>query len=381
MSEVKTDEVVLTLDPFKEEVKEEVATVEDTAKEAKGYLDDVNLTDAEKKMVDEFSKTIDISNTNIILQYGSSAQQKMADFSEAALQNVKTKDLDEISDMLTGLIVQLKGFDLDDADKKGIKGWFKKSSKKATALMSKYDTVNDNITKIVNQLESHQITLYKDIATLDEMYNRNLTNFKELTMYIIAGQKKLDEARATTLQELIDKAQETGLAEDSQKANDFAELCNRFEKKLYDLKLTREVSIQMGPQIRLVQSSDTLMVEKIQSTIQNTIPLWKNQMVISLGLSHSMEAMKVQQAVSDMTNELLKENADKLRVATTETAKESERGIVDIETLQHTNEQLIGTLDDVMRIQKEGREKRQAAEAELARIETELKNKLIEISK
>ena len=382
MAEVKTDEVVLTLDPFNEAVKEEVVASTQEPSQAINLLDESSLTEAEKKMVDEFSKQIDISNTNVILQYGASAQQKMSDFSEAALQNVKTKDLDEISDMLSNLIVELKGFDIDEEGKgKGLKNLFKKQANKLTIVKAKYDDVNDNINKIVNQLEAHEITLYKDIATLDEMYNRNLTNFKELTMYIIAGQKKLNEARETTLQELINHAQETGLAEDSQKANDFAELCNRFEKKLYDLKLTREISIQMGPQIRLVQSSDTLMVEKIQSTIQNTIPLWKNQMVIALGLNHSMEAMKVQQAVSDMTNELLKENADKLRVATTETAKESERGIVDIETLQHTNQQLIGTLDDVMRIQKEGREKRQAAEAELAKIETELKNKLIEISR
>lgn len=380
MTEVKQDEVVLTLDPFKEEVKQEVVpeVKEDNSK--KKLLDEDVLTEAEKKMVNEFTKQINIEDTNVILQYGASAQQKMADFSEAALQNVKTKDLDEISGMLTDLIVELKGFDTDDKEK-GLFALFKKQGNKIKALKAKYDDVNDNITKIVNQLEAHEITLYKDIATLDEMYNRNLVNFKELTMYIIAGEKKLQEARETTLQQLIDHAQETGLAEDSQKANDYAELCTRFEKKLYDLKLTREISIQMGPQIRLVQGSDTLMVEKIQSTIQNTIPLWKNQMVIALGLNHSMEAMKVQKEVSNMTNELLKSNADKLRVATTETAKESERGIVDIETLQHTNTQLIGTLDDVMKIQREGREKRQAAEAELLKIENELKQKLLEISR
>ncbi len=380
MTEVKQDEVVLTLDPFKEEVKQEVVpeVKEDNSK--KKLLDEDVLTEAEKKMVNEFTKQINIEDTNVILQYGASAQQKMADFSEAALQNVKTKDLDEISGMLTDLIVELKGFDTDDKEK-GLFALFKKQGNKIKALKAKYDDVNDNITKIVNQLEAHEITLYKDIATLDEMYNRNLVNFKELTMYIIAGEKKLQEARETTLQQLIDHAQETGLAEDSQKANDYAELCTRFEKKLYDLKLTREISIQMGPQIRLVQGSDTLMVEKIQSTIQNTIPLWKNQMGIALGLNHSMEAMKVQKEVSNMTNELLKSNADKLRVATTETAKESERGIVDIETLQHTNTQLIGTLDDVMKIQREGREKRQAAEAELLKIENELKQKLLEISR
>jgi len=380
MTEVKQDEVVLTLDPFKEETKQEVAAEEKAEETKKKLLDEDVLSEAEKKMVDEFTKQINIEDTNVILQYGASAQQKMADFSEAALQNVKTKDLDEISGMLTDLIVELKGFDTDDKDK-GLFALFKKQGNKVKALKAKYDDVNDNINKIVNQLEAHEITLYKDIATLDEMYNRNLVNFKELTMYIIAGEKKLQEARETTLQELINHAQETGLAEDSQKANDYAELCTRFEKKLYDLKLTREISIQMGPQIRLVQGSDTLMVEKIQSTIQNTIPLWKNQMVIALGLNHSMEAMKVQKEVSNMTNELLKSNADKLRVATTETARESERGIVDIETLQHTNTQLIGTLDDVMKIQREGREKRQAAEAELYRIENELKNKLLEISR
>lgn len=380
MTEVKQDEVVLTLDPFKEEVKQEVVAEVKDDNGKKKLLDEDVLTEAEKKMVNEFTKQINIEDTNVILQYGASAQQKMADFSEAALQNVKTKDLDEISGMLTDLIVELKGFDTDDKEK-GLFALFKKQGNKIKALKAKYDDVNDNITKIVNQLEAHEITLYKDIATLDEMYNRNLVNFKELTMYIIAGEKKLQEARETTLQQLIDHAQETGLAEDSQKANDYAELCTRFEKKLYDLKLTREISIQMGPQIRLVQGSDTLMVEKIQSTIQNTIPLWKNQMVIALGLNHSMEAMKVQKEVSNMTNELLKSNADKLRVATTETAKESERGIVDIETLQHTNTQLIGTLDDVMKIQREGREKRQAAEAELLKIENELKQKLLEISR
>ncbi len=374
MTNIKEKETpVLTLDPLMQEVSElDVKTLTKS-------VDETNLTPEEKKMVDEFAQQIDISNTNVILQYGSGAQQKMAEFSESALQNVKTKDLDEVSDMITSLVVELKGFDLDE--KKGIIGLFKKSANKLQALKAKYNDVSVNIQTIVDHLERHQYTLYKDIAMLDEMYKRNLTNFKELSMYIIAGQKKLEEVRATTLQELIDKAQASGLPEDSQKANDFAELCNRFEKKLYDLKLTREISIQMGPQIRLVQGGDTLMVEKIQSTLQNTIPLWKNQMVIALGLSHSQEAIKVQREVTDMTNELLKSNADRLRMATVETAKESERGIVDIETLQHTNEQLIGTLDDVMIIQKEGRQKRQAAEVELARIEENLKKKLLEISK
>lgn len=374
MTNIKEKETpVLTLDPLMQEVSElDVKTLTKS-------VDETNLTPEEKKMVDEFAQQIDISNTNVILQYGSGAQQKMAEFSESALQNVKTKDLDEVSDMITSLVVELKGFDLDE--KKGIIGLFQKSANKLQALKAKYNDVSVNIQTIVDHLERHQYTLYKDIAMLDEMYKRNLTNFKELSMYIIAGQKKLEEVRATTLQELIDKAQASGLPEDSQKANDFAELCNRFEKKLYDLKLTREISIQMGPQIRLVQGGDTLMVEKIQSTLQNTIPLWKNQMVIALGLSHSQEAIKVQREVTDMTNELLKSNADRLRMATVETAKESERGIVDIETLQHTNEQLIGTLDDVMIIQKEGRQKRQAAEVELARIEENLKKKLLEISK
>ena len=374
MTNIKEKETpVLTLDPLMQEVGElDVKTLTKS-------VDETNLTPEEKKMVDEFAQQIDISNTNVILQYGSGAQQKMAEFSESALQNVKTKDLDEVSDMITSLVVELKGFDLDE--KKGIIGLFKKSANKLQALKAKYNDVSVNIQTIVDHLERHQYTLYKDIAMLDEMYKRNLTNFKELSMYIIAGQKKLEEVRATTLQELIDKAQASGLPEDSQKANDFAELCNRFEKKLYDLKLTREISIQMGPQIRLVQGGDTLMVEKIQSTLQNTIPLWKNQMVIALGLSHSQDAIKVQREVTDMTNELLKSNADRLRMATVETAKESERGIVDIETLQHTNEQLIGTLDDVMIIQKEGRQKRQAAEVELARIEENLKKKLLEISK
>lgn len=374
MTELKNSETpVLILDPIKEVPQK----MEDLSGSTK--LDDSNLTEEERKMVADFAKQIDIGNTNVILQYGSAAQQKMAEFSESALQNVKTKDLDEVSDMITSLVVELKGFDLDE--KKGIIGLFKKSANKLQALKARYNDVDANIQTIVDHLEKHQYILYKDIAMLDEMYKRNLINFKELSMYIIAGQRKLDESRATTLKELVAKAQQSGLAEDSQKANDYAELCNRFEKKLYDLKLTREISIQMGPQIRLVQGSDTLMVEKIQSTIQNTIPLWKNQMVIALGLSHSQEAIKVQREVTDMTNELLKSNADRLRMATVETAKESERGIIDIETLQHTNEQLIGTLDDVMNIQKEGRIKRQAAEVELAKIEESLKQKLLEISK
>lgn len=364
---------VLTLDPIMQETqKMEVGSVTKV-------IEEDNLSPEEKQLVENFAKQIDISNTNVILQYGSAAQQKMAEFSESALQNVKTKDLDEVSDMITNLVVELKGFDMDE--KKGIIGLFKKSVNKLQALKARYNDVNVNIEIIVDKLEKYQYVLYKDIAMLDEMYKRNLINFKELSMYIVAGQKKLDEARNNTLKELIARAQETGLAEDSQKANDFAELCNRFEKKLYDLKLTREISIQMGPQIRLVQGGDTLMVEKIQSTLQNTIPLWKNQMVIALGLSHSQEAIKVQREVTDMTNQLLKSNADRLRMATGEIARESERGIIDIETLQHTNEQLIGTLDDVMNIQKEGREKRQAAEVELAKIEANLKQKLLEISK
>jgi len=373
MTNTKETTPVLTLDPLMQEVGE--LDVETLTKN----VDEANLSEEEKKMVADFAKQIDISNTNVILQYGSAAQQKMAEFSESALQNVKTKDLDEVSDMITNLVVELKGFDLDE--KKGIIGLFKKSANKLQALKAKYNDASDNIQTIVDHLERHQYILYKDIAMLDEMYKRNLTNFKELSMYIVAGQKKLEEVRKTTLKDMIDKAKASGLPEDSQKANDFAELCNRFEKKIYDLKLTREISIQMGPQIRLVQGGDTLMVEKIQSTLQNTIPLWKNQMVIALGLSHSQEAIKVQREVTDMTNELLKSNADKLRMATVETAKESERGIVDIETLQHTNEQLIGTLDDVMTIQKEGRAKRQAAEVELTRIEEALKQKLLEISK
>lgn len=373
MTENKTP--VLTLEGLQQE-KEEAEKVDVTAAV---LIDDSILTEAEKKLVADFSQQIDINNTNVILQYGAAAQQKMAEFSETALQNVKTKDLNEVSGMITDLIVELKGFEIEE--EKGIFSFFKKTANKAQALKARYDDVSDNIQKIVDSLENHQVILYKDIALLDEMYDRNLLNFKELSMYIIAGQKKLEEARNVELQALIEKAQQTGLAEDSQKANDFAELCNRFEKKLYDLKLTREISLQMGPQIRLVQGSDSLMVEKIQSTLQNTIPLWKNQMVIALGLSHSQEAIKVQREVTNMTNELLKSNADNLRIATTETAKEAERGIIDIETLQHTNQQLIGTLDDIMNIQQEGRSKRQAAEVELARIEGELKQKLLEISK
>ncbi len=345
---------------------------------AENYLENVNLSEAELKMVDDFAEQIDLSNTAIVLQYGASAQKKVADFSENALEGVRTKDLGEVSGLITDLVADLKGFDVSE-EQKGLFGFLKKGSNSMTKLKAKYDTVEQNVDKVTDVLEGHQQTLTKDIVMLDKMYDSNLTYYKELTMYIVAGKKKLAQERETTLKDLEAKAKESGLAEDAQAANDFAAQCDRFEKKLYDLELTRTVSMQMAPQIRMIQSSDSLMVEKIQSTLVNTIPLWKNQMVLALGMHHSQEAMKAQREVNDLTNELLTKNADALRTGTTEIAKESERSIIDIETVQHTNEQLIATLDDVLQIQEEGRQKRREAEGELARIEEELKAKLLEI--
>ncbi|MEE1411959.1 MAG: toxic anion resistance protein [Bulleidia sp.] len=347
---------------------------------AKDIYSEAKLSDAEKKMVEDFSQKIDITEANIVLQYGSEAQKKISDFSDTALDNVKTKDLGEVGTLLSNLVVELKGFDEKENDK-GFLGIFKKAGNKVESLKAKYDKTEVNVNKIANVLEDHQIQLLKDIALLDQLYDRNQTNCKELTMYIIAGKKKLEKVRNEDLPALQAKAKESGLAEDAQAANDLQNACDRFEKKLYDLELTRQVSIQMAPQIRLVQNNDTLMTEKIQSTLVNTIPLWKNQMVLALGVSHSREAMQAEREVNNMTNELLKKNAETLHQATVETAKESERGIVDLETLQHTNQELIATLDEVLQIQKEGHAKRAEAEKELARIESELHNKLLEINR
>ena len=338
------------------------------------------LTEAEQKVVHEFAQKIDITNPNLSLEYGAGAQKNVADFSDAALSAVRTKDLGEVGDMISSLVVELKGFDADE-ERKGFLGLFKKAGTGIETLKAKYSKAEVNVDKISHQLEEHQRTLMKDVVILDQMYDKNLDYYKQLTMYILAGKEKLAQERSTTLVELRQKAERTGLAEDAQRANDYDAMCLRFEKKLHDLELTRMVSIQMGPQIRLLQNNDTLMSEKIQSSLVNTIPLWKSQMVLALGMSHSQQAMEAQKAVTDMTNELLKKNADKLKMATVETAKESERAIVDIETLQHTNQQLISTLDEVLQIQTEGRQKRASAEAELRKIEGQLKQKLLETRK
>ncbi len=341
-------------------------------------MDDSMLSEEQKQMVSEFAEKIDLRNSNAILQYGAGTQKKMADFSEKALENVRTKDMGEIGNMLTDLVGELKNFDVEE-EGKGFGAFFKKRANKLTELKAKYDKTEVNVNKITAALESHQIQLIKDAQMLDRMYEMNLNYFKELSMYILAGKKKLQAARETELTALREKAAASGLPEDAQAAKDYEGLIDRFEKKLHDLELTRTIALQTAPQIRLVQGSNTVMAEKIQSTIVNTIPLWKSQMVIALGVEHSTQAAEAQRAVSDMTNELLKKNADRLKTATIEAAKESERGIVDIETLKHTNESLISTLDEVMKIQTEGRAKRAAAEGELQNMENELKAKLLEI--
>ncbi len=370
----------LTLDPFAQPaptmetpVKEEVAP----QPQPQPVFDESKLTEEERKMVNDFANQIDLTNSTVVLQYGAGAQKKMADFSESALENVRTKDLGEIGQMLSSIVGELKNF--DEEEEKGFLGFFKKSSNKLNNLKTKYAKAEANINQIVESLENHMILLLKDVAMLDKMYEINKTYFKELSMYILAGQKKLAQVRQTQLPALIEKAAQTNLPEDAQAANDLANLCDRFEKKLHDLELTRMVSIQMAPQLRLVQNNDTLMSEKIQSTIVNTIPLWKSQMVLALGITHSQQAAQAQREVTDMTNELLRKNAATLKMATIETAKESERSIVDIETLKATNESLISTLDEVMKIQEEGRQKRRDAEVELGRIEEELKQKLLQI--
>lgn len=349
-------------------------------KEADSILLDMSrLSEAEQKAVTEFSQKIDITDSNLVLQYGAGAQKNIADFSGSALNSVRTKDMGEVGDMISSLVVELKGFNADEERKKGPAGWFKRASNQIETMKIKYDRVESNVDKIAQQLETHQITLLKDIALLDQMYEKNLDYYKQLTMYVLAGKQKLNHERETTLVEMTNRAKESGLSEDAQSANDFANMCNRFEKKLHDLELTRMVSIQMGPQIRLIQNNDSLMAEKIQSSLVNTIPLWKSQMVLALGMHHSQQAMEAQREVTNMTNELLKKNADMLKMGTIETAKESERSVVDIETLRHTNESLISTLDEVLRIQNEGAAKRREAEVELGKIEGELKQKLLEL--
>ena len=382
------EKIVLTLG--EEAVAEEETVVEEVVEEkphatvpvsdivGHAKLDDSGLSEEEKKMVSDFSKQIDIMETNSILQYGATAQTKVADFSETALKNVRTKDIDTIGDTLLDLVSELRNFDVDEKDGFFTK-LFKKGANSINDVKAKYDSANVNVDKIVKILENHQITLMKDINLLDQLYEKNLVNFKELTMYILAGYQRLEEIKQNELPAALKKAEESGLPEDAQAANDLSEAITRFEKKLHDLELTRTVSIQMAPQIRLVQNNDTLMTEKIQSTLVNTIPLWKSQMLIALGIAHSKEAVKAQNEVSEMTNKMLKQNAENLKMATIETAKESERGIVDIETLTETNKKLIETLEEVKRIQIEGREKRVAAQQELRRIEAELQKELTDV--
>ncbi len=361
----------LTLDPFEEAELQPAAS-------AVPAVEETPLTPEEQKMVDEFASKIELSNSNLIIQYGSGAQKKIADFSESALNNVRTKDLGEVGGLLTDVVTELKNFDSDE-DEKGFLGIFKRTSKKLAGLKAKYDKAEVNVNKICTVLENHQIQLLKDVALLDKMYDMNKVYFKELSMYILAGKKKLNEVMTAELPKLKEKAQVSGLPEDAQAANDLSAMCNRFEKKIHDLELTRMISIQMAPQIRLVQNNDTLMSDKIQSTLVNTIPLWKSQMVLALGIANSQQAAQSQRQVTDMTNELLKKNAATLKMATIDTAKESERGIVDIETLASTNQSLISTLEEVTKIQEEGRQRRADAEKELGRIEGELKQKLLEI--
>ena len=382
--------IVLTLEPEMDPpVLEETSAAQTTAaltEEIKNavsaaeasYLGDVNLSEEEQKTVDEFSQKIDLSNTNIVLQYGVACQKKMSEFADTALDNVRTKDLGQVGDMIAGLVTELKDFDADD-EKKGLFCWFKKKKSDISTFNAKYATAEANVNAVVAKLEDQQNVLLKDVVMLDTMYGNNVTYFKELTMYILAGKKKLEEEQKGRLVELQKKAKESGLAEDAQKANDFAAQCDRFDKKLHDLELTRTISIQMAPQIRLIQNNDILMSEKITSIVNNTIPLWKNQMVLALGMAHAEDAMKAEKAVTDLTNQLIKENAEKLKTGTVEIAKESEKGIIELETVKYANEQLIASLDEVIRIQEEGRIKRRAAEEELYQIEGTLKQKLLDI--
>ena len=361
----------LTLDG----VEEEKPVVEEKKEEEQP---EVQLTPEEQKVVDDFAEKIDITSSALVMQYGSGAQKKIANFSDTALANVRTKDLGEVGDEIANLVVELKSFDAGE-EEKGFLGFFKKQANRLDGMKARYDKAEVNVNKIASSLEGHQVQLMKDIVMLDKLYETNLAYHKELSMYILAGKKRLKRERETTLEELKAKAQRSGLAEDAQAANDFAQQCDSFEKKLHDLELTRMVSVQMSPQIRLVQNNDRLMAEKIQSTIVNTIPLWKSQMVLALGVAHSADAVRAQREVTDMTNELLRKNAEKLKMSTIETARESERGIVDMETLRQTNQSLISTLDEVVKIQEEGKTRRREAEQELGRLENELKQKLLDI--
>lgn len=371
------DDIVLSFDSNK---KEELDLVKEDKVERSviDSFDESSLSESERKMVEDFSKEIDIGNSQLVLEYGGGVQKKMSDFSDSTLSVIRTKDLGEVGDMISNLVVELKGFDASDEDK-GILGFFKRGSKKTQLMRANYDKAENNVNSIVKSLENQQVTLMKDISTLDQMYDLNKNYYKEVSMYILAGKKKLADIKNKELPALSEKARLSGLQEDAQNLNDLNNQIDRFEKKLHDLDLSRMISIQTAPQIRMVQNNNILMVEKIQSTIVNTIPLWKNQMVLALGVSHSNEAIRAQREVSNITNELLKKNADNLKMASMETAKESERGIVDIESLKHTNEALISSLDEVMKIQVESRAKRKEAENEIARLENELKNKMIEM--
>ena len=383
-----TDGIKLTLNPFGEEqqgaaaaaaVAEEETPEAVVEKEVQADAQTMqNFSEEEQKMIDSFSEQINILDTNLVFSYGAAAQQNISQFSDAALKNVQTKDLDEVGGMIGNLVVELKGFDTDEEEGKGIFGFFKRQGNNLANMKLRYDKAESNVNRICEQLEKHQIQLLRDIALLDKLYDQNLMYFKELSMYIAAGKKRLEAFRANELKAAYDKAQASGLPEDAQAAKDMNDKADRFEKKLYDLELTRNISIQMAPQIRLIQSSNQLMAEKIQTSLVNTIPLWKSQMVLALGLAHTQEAMEAQRSVNDLTNELLKKNAEKLHMATVETARESERGIVDIETLKQTNKMLIDTMDEVLTIQEQGREKRRNAEAELATIEGELRAKILE---
>ena len=389
------DDIKLTLEPFGDENKQELdgavaaavqatealekAETEVKQEVQQATLDMQSFTPEEQEMIDDFSKKIDVRDSNLVFSYGAAAQQNISQFSDAALKNVQTKDLDEVGNMISNLVVELKNFDTDEEEKGGLFGLFKKKINNLELLKAKYDHTEVNVNKIVEGLEQHQIQLLKDIAMLDKLYDQNLVYFKELSMYIVAGKKRLEDFRANEVEEARQKAAASGLPEDAQAAKDLADKADRFEKKLYDLELTRNISIQMAPQIRLIQSSNQIMAEKIQTSLVNTIPLWKSQMVLALGLAHTENAMKAQRAVTDLTNDLLTKNAEKLHMATVETAKEAERGMVDIETLKHTNKLLIETMDEVLEIQQQGKEKRRAAEQELATIEGELRAKILEV--
>ncbi len=389
------DGIKLTLEPFEDENKHELDSAVQAAVQATEALEQAeanvekevqqatlqmqSFSDEEQQMIDEFAEKIDVRDSNLVFSYGAAAQQNISQFSDAALKNVQTKDLDEVGNMISNLVVELKNFDTDKEEKGGLFGLFKKQVNNLELLKAKYDHTEVNVNKIVEGLEQHQIQLLKDIAMLDKLYDQNLVYFKELSMYIVAGKKRLESFRANEVQAARDKAAASGLPEDAQAAKDLADKADRFEKKLYDLELTRNISIQMAPQIRLIQSSNQIMAEKIQTSLVNTIPLWKSQMVLALGLAHTEHAMKAQRAVTDLTNDLLTKNAEKLHMATVETAKEAERGMVDIETLKHTNKLLIDTMDEVLEIQQQGKEKRRAAEAELASIEGELRAKILEV--